>query len=77
MMRLGIQSYRPLQLIMSCVKICQESPKTEQAELVGQTIAKRAKSLGVEQVVFDRAGYRYIGRVKALADGAREGGLQF
>jgi large subunit ribosomal protein L18 len=51
--------------------------KTEQAELVGQTIAKRAKSLGVEQVVFDRAGYRYIGRVKALADGAREGGLQF
>ena len=52
-------------------------PKTEQAELVGQAIAKRAKSLGIEQVVFDRAGYRYIGRVKALADGAREGGLQF
>jgi large subunit ribosomal protein L18 len=51
--------------------------KTEQAELVGQAIAKRAKSLGIEQVVFDRAGYRYIGRVKALADGAREGGLQF
>lgn len=52
-------------------------PKTEQAELVGQAIAKRAKSIGIEQVVFDRAGYRYIGRVKALADGAREGGLQF
>jgi len=51
--------------------------KTEQAELVGQAIAKRAKSLGIEQMVFDRAGYRYIGRVKALADGAREGGLQF
>jgi large subunit ribosomal protein L18 len=51
--------------------------KTEQAGLVGQAIAKRAKSLGIEQVVFDRAGYRYIGRVKALADGAREGGLQF
>ncbi len=51
--------------------------KTEQAEIVGQVIAERAKSAGVEQVVFDRSGYRYIGRVKALADGAREGGLQF
>ncbi|UCD43221.1 MAG: 50S ribosomal protein L18 [Chloroflexota bacterium] len=51
--------------------------KTEQAELVGQTLAKRAKSLGIDQVIFDRAGYRYIGRVKAFADGAREGGLQF
>jgi large subunit ribosomal protein L18 len=51
--------------------------KTEQAELVGRALAKRAKSFGIEQVVFDRAGYRYIGRVKALADGAREGGLQF
>ncbi len=51
--------------------------KTEQAEIVGQAIAERAKSAGVEQVVFDRSGYRYIGRVKALADGAREGGLQF
>ena len=51
--------------------------KTEQAEIVGQAIAERAKSAGVELVVFDRSGYRYIGRVKALADGAREGGLQF
>ena len=51
--------------------------KTEQAEIVGQAIAERAKSAGVEKVVFDRSGYRYIGRVKALADGAREGGLQF
>lgn len=51
--------------------------KTEQAELVGQALASRAKSLGIEKVVFDRAGYRYIGRVKAFADGAREGGLQF
>ena len=51
--------------------------KTEQAELVGQAIAQRAKSQGIGQVVFDRSGYRYIGRVKALADGAREGGLQF
>jgi large subunit ribosomal protein L18 len=51
--------------------------KSEQAKLVGQTVAKRAKDKGIESVVFDRGGYRYIGRVKALADGAREGGLQF
>jgi len=51
--------------------------KTEQAKLVGQTVAERAKDKGIKTVVFDRGGYRYIGRVKALADGAREGGLQF
>jgi len=51
--------------------------KTEQARLVGQTLAERAKDKGILQVVFDRGGYRYIGRVKALADGAREGGLEF
>lgn len=51
--------------------------KTEQAQLVGKAIADRAKDKGVETVVFDRGGYRYIGRVKALADGARENGLQF
>ena len=51
--------------------------KTEQANLVGKIVADRAKSQGVTSVVFDRGGYRYIGRVKALADGAREGGLEF
>jgi large subunit ribosomal protein L18 len=51
--------------------------KAEQAKLVGQTVAERAKSKGIQAVVFDRGGYRYSGRVKALADGAREGGLQF
>lgn len=51
--------------------------KSEQAKLVGQMVAERAKSKGIESVVFDRGGYRYVGRVKALADGAREGGLQF
>jgi large subunit ribosomal protein L18 len=51
--------------------------KAEQAKLIGQTLAERAKSKGIESVVFDRGGYRYIGRVKAFADGAREGGLQF
>jgi len=51
--------------------------KTAQARLVGEKLAERAKAKGIEEVVFDRGGYRYIGRVKALADGAREGGLKF
>jgi len=51
--------------------------KTEQARLVGLKIAERAKAKGITQVVFDRGGFKYIGRVKALADGAREGGLEF
>ncbi len=51
--------------------------KSEQAKLVGQTVAERAKGKGITAVVFDRGGFKYIGRVKALADGAREGGLQF
>jgi large subunit ribosomal protein L18 len=49
----------------------------EQAKRVGELIAERAKAAGVETVVFDRGGYRYHGRVKALAEGAREGGLRF
>lgn len=51
--------------------------KTEQAKLVGQTVADRAKSKGIKSVVFDRGGFRYMGRIKALADSARENGLQF
>jgi len=51
--------------------------KSEQAKLIGQTVAERAKGKGITTVVFDRGGFKYIGRVKALADGAREGGLQF
>jgi large subunit ribosomal protein L18 len=47
------------------------------AELVGQRIAAKAKEKGIEKVAFDRAGYRYHGRVKALADAARSGGLKF
>jgi large subunit ribosomal protein L18 len=47
------------------------------AKLVGERIAKKAKAAGVEQVAFDRAGFRYHGRVKALADAAREAGLKF
>ena len=51
--------------------------KTEQANLIGKAIAERARHKGVDSVVFDRGGYRYIGRIKALAEGAREGGLEF
>jgi large subunit ribosomal protein L18 len=51
--------------------------KTEQARRIGKILAERAREKGISQVVFDRGGYRYIGRIKALADGAREGGLEF
>ena len=51
--------------------------KTEQAAEVGKLLAQNAKKANVEAVVFDRGGYLYHGRVKALADGAREGGLTF
>ncbi len=51
--------------------------KTDEAKAVGRLIAERARSAGVEQVVFDRAGFRYHGRVKSLADAAREAGLDF
>jgi large subunit ribosomal protein L18 len=47
------------------------------AKVIGKTIAERAKSAGISKVVFDRGGYKYHGRVKALADAAREAGLQF
>lgn len=49
----------------------------EQAKKAGELLAERAKKAGVETCVFDRSGYRYHGRVKALAEGAREGGLEF
>ena len=51
--------------------------KTEQAKLVGQAVAERAKEKGITTVVFDRGGFRYMGRVKALAEGARQSGLEF
>ncbi len=52
-------------------------PKTEEAKIVGQIVAARAKNAGITSVVFDRGGNRYHGRVKAVAEGAREGGLDF
>lgn len=54
-----------------------KATKTEMAKEVGKLVADRAKAAGITTVVFDRAGYQYHGRVKALADGAREGGLDF
>jgi large subunit ribosomal protein L18 len=51
--------------------------KSGEAEAVGQALAKKAAASGIKQVVFDRAGYKYHGRLKALADGARSGGLEF
>jgi large subunit ribosomal protein L18 len=51
--------------------------KAAQAALVGTVVAKRALSLGIDQVVFDRGGYQYHGRVKALAEAARQAGLKF
>lgn len=51
--------------------------KSEQAKMVGIAVAERAKANGIDRVVFDRGGYKFIGRVSALADGAREGGLKF
>lgn len=55
----------------------QKVTKIEQAKLVGQLVAERAKEAGIENVVFDRSGYLYHGRVKTLAEAAREGGLKF
>jgi large subunit ribosomal protein L18 len=51
--------------------------KTDRARVVGTTIAQRARDKGISTVVFDRGGYLYHGRIKALADAAREGGLEF
>jgi len=51
--------------------------KTDQAKLVGALLAERARARGIQQVVFDRAGYRYHGRVRALAEAARQAGLEF
>jgi large subunit ribosomal protein L18 len=54
-----------------------DGKKMERSVVVGRALAERAKAAGITRVVFDRAGYKYHGRVKAVADGAREGGLEF
>ena len=55
----------------------QKGNKVETSKRVGEAIAKKSLELGISDVVFDRSGYLYHGRIKAVADGAREGGLQF
>ena len=57
--------------------VAQKGNKSEKGKLVGSAIAAKATELGLKEVVFDRGGYLYHGRVKAVADGAREGGLKF
>lgn len=68
-------------VLVSCsdleLKIKRRQKKTEISFLVGQNLAKKATKLGIKNVVFDRAGYKYHGRVKALAEGARKEGLIF
>ena len=59
------------------VKSIEGKTKQEAAFIVGQAVAKNAMKKGIKQVVFDRAGYQYTGRVKAVADGARDAGLEF
>lgn len=57
--------------------VAQKVSKVEKSKLVGETIARKAAELGISDVTFDRGGYLYHGRVKSVADGAREGGLKF
>ena len=63
--------------LMTVTSVKLEGKKSEKSVEVGKMIAEKAKAAGVSKVVFDRAGYKYHGRVKAVADGAREGGLEF
>ena len=64
-------------IIKSKDKSAIKGNKTETASVVGEMLAKKAQDAGISQVVFDRGGYKYHGRVKALAEGLRKGGLKF
>ena len=64
----------PQEISLICLSICKHRSA---AELVGQLVSERLKAKGIEKVVFDRSGYIYHGRIKAVAEGARKGGLQF
>ena len=64
-------------IVASDIEIKSRGQKSKVADEVGQLLAKKAIEKGIEKVVFDRGGYKYHGRIKALADGARKGGLKF
>jgi large subunit ribosomal protein L18 len=75
-----IDDSKGITLVSASSKVMKEAQsvaKIEQAKLVGTTIAERAKAAGIDQVIFDRGGYLYHGRVKSLAEAAREAGLKF
>lgn len=58
-------------------KLAADLSKLDESKVVGQVLAEKAQASGISKVTFDRSGYRYHGRIKALADGARESGLEF
>ena len=66
-----------MRTLMTVTDAGAEGKKTQKSAEVGKRIAEKAKEAGITRVVFDRGGYKYHGRVKAVADGAREGGLEF
>lgn len=68
---------RKVLLGMTDKKTGVKGTKTERAKALGKLLAKQALEKGIKQCIFDRAGYKYHGRVKAIAEGAREGGLRF
>jgi len=74
-----VDDVKGVTLVAASTKMLGEAKgvKIDQANLVGKSIAEKALAAGIEAVVFDRGGYLYHGRVKSLAEGAREGGLKF
>ncbi|MBE7557094.1 MAG: 50S ribosomal protein L18 [Anaerolineales bacterium] len=74
---LTLVSASSLDASIRAVEVASGKGKTERASLVGKLVAERALEAGITQVVFDRGGYKYHGRVKALADASREAGLKF
>ncbi|MBU1179486.1 50S ribosomal protein L18 [Patescibacteria group bacterium] len=64
-------------VLIKDIKVDKKMTKTETANEIGKILAEKAKSKGIKKIVFDKGAYKYHGRIKALADGAREGGLEF